>query len=109
MENENNEKRNAEKEPVERTVFPPSVFVVSALALFILGIAGMFSAASSDNLTLLAKYFAAAFFLAPAVLIYPLVRYFVGEGKPVISALISALFGAWVQSGVKKVVQKERK
>ena len=109
MENENNEERTAQEEPVESAVLPPSVFVVSALVSFILGIAGMFSAADSDNLTLLAIYFAVTFFLAPALLIYPLVRFFVGEGKPVISAIISALFGAWVQSSVKNMAQKERK
>jgi len=96
-------------EPVENRILPPWVFVVSALASFILGIAGMFHEADSDTYTLFGMYFAATFFLAPALLIYPVVRFFVGEGKPVISALISALFGAWVQSSVKKIGQNDRK
>ena len=109
MENENNEKRFAQEEPVKNWSLPPSVFVVSALVLFILGMAGMISEVDSDTHNLLVIYFAVTFFLAPALLIYPLVRFFVGEGKPIVSAIISALFGAWVQSSVKKMAQKERK
>ena len=109
MENEYNEKRTAQEEPVENRILPPSVFVVSALVIFILGMVGIFSEVNSDTHTLLVIYFAVTFFLAPALLIYPLVRFFVGEGKPVISAIISALFGAWVQSSVKNLAQKERK
>ena len=104
-----NEKRTAQDNPVTNRIFSPSVFVISALVFFILGMAGIISEVDSDTHSLLAIYFAVTFFLAPSLLIYPVVRFFVGEGKPVVSAIISALFGAWVQSSVKKVAEKERK
>ena len=88
---------------------PAIAFVVTALALFVLGVAGMFFAAQEDSTKLLGLYFSMAFFLAPAVLVYPAIRFFVGEGKPLTAAVLSAIFGAWVQSSIKNLSAQDKK
>jgi hypothetical protein len=61
---------------------------------------------SNDNYKLLALYFSLSFLVAPAVLIYPVFRYILGDGKAELSAILSALFGYYVQSSVKKKMDK---
>jgi len=85
---------------------PAWVFGYSALALFVIGIIGMGVELSNDEYKYLLLYFALSFFLAPAVLIYPVFRFILGEGKTEISAILSALFGYYIQSTIKKKMDK---
>lgn len=78
----------------------------SALTLFIIGIVGMGVELSNDDFKALFLYFSLSFFLAPAVLIYPVFRFIFGEGKTGIAAILSAIFGYYVQSSVKKKMDK---
>ena len=85
---------------------PAWVFGYSALASFIIGIIGMGVELSNDELKYLLFYFSLSFLLAPALLIYPVFRYALGEGKEGIAAFLSALFGFYVQSSIKKKMDK---
>jgi hypothetical protein len=85
---------------------PAWVFVYSALASFIIGVIGMGVELSNDEFKYLLLYFLLSFFLAPALLIYPVLRYALGEGKTGIAAFLSALFGYYVQSSIKKKMDK---
>lgn len=85
---------------------PAWVFGYSALALFIIGIVGMGVELSNDDFKILFLYFSLSFFLAPAILVYPVFRFFLGEGKTEISTILSALFGNYVQSSIKKRIDK---
>ena len=88
------------------TKMPAWVFGYSALASFIMGIIGMGVELSNDEYKYLLLYFSLSFFLAPALLIYPVFRYVLGEGKTEISAILSAIFGYYVQSSIKKKMDK---
>ncbi len=85
---------------------PAWVFGYSALTSFIVGIIGMGVELSNDEYKYLLLYFSLSFFLAPALLIYPVLRYALGEGKTGIAAFLSALFGYYVQSSIKKKMDK---
>ena len=88
------------------TKIPAWVFGYSALASFIVGIIGMGVELSYNEYKYLLLYFSLSFFLAPALLIYPVIRYTLGEGKTGIAAILSALFGYYVQSSIKKKMDK---
>ena len=85
---------------------PAWVFGYSALASFIIGIIGMGVELSNDEYKYLLLYFSLSFFLAPALLIYPVFRYVLGEGRTGIAAILSALFGYYFQSSIKKKMDK---
>ena len=85
---------------------PAWVFGYSALASFIIGIFGMGVELFNDEYKYLLLYFALSFFLAPVLLIYPVFRLVLGEGKAGIAAIASALFGYYVQSSIKKKMDK---
>ena len=85
---------------------PAWVFGYSALTSFIIGIIGMGVELSNDEYKVLLLYFSLSFFLAPALLIYPVFRYVLGEGRAGITAILSALFGYYFQSSIKKKMDK---
>ena len=82
------------------------VFGYSALTSFVIGIIGMGVELANDEYKYLLLYFSLSFFLAPALLIYPVFRFVLGEGKTEISAILSAIFGYYVQSSIKKKMDK---
>ena len=84
------------------TNIPSWVFGYSALLLFVIGVIGMWVELSSKDSEYLTLYFSFSFFLAPAILIYPVFRFVLGEGKAGLSAILSAVFGYYIQSKVKK-------
>ena len=84
---------------------PGWVFGYSGLASFIIGIIGMLSEIHSEEVKILMLYFSLSFFLAPALLIYPIFRVLTGEGKKELAVILSALFGFYVQSSVKDKIK----
>ena len=94
------------EELMSETQTPASVFVFSALASFIIGIIGMGIALSDDDFDYIVLFFSLSFFLAPALIIYPVFRNVLGEEKTGIAVLLSALFGYYVQSSIKKKMDK---
>jgi hypothetical protein len=84
------------------------VFCCAAVAAFWFGFYGMVELSTNDRDFL--PYLALALFLTPALLVYPLIRLLVGEGKPVLTAVLAALFGGlfsqYVQSRVKSKTDK---
>lgn len=101
---EEDETSSAELTP--ETNIPAWVFGYSALASFIIGIIGMGVELSNDEDKYLLLYFSLSSLLAPALLVYPVFRYVLGEGKTGISAILSALFGYYVHSSIKKKMDK---
>ena len=94
-----------ETEPTSKTI-PGWVFGYSGLVSFIIGIIGMISEIQTEEMKILMLYFSLSFFLAPALLIYPVFRVLTGEGKKELAAILSALFGIYVQSSVKDKIKK---
>lgn len=99
-----------EDSPAEKlalcTKIPSWVFGYSALASFVAGILGMAIELSDEEMKYLFLYFSLSFLLAPALLVYPIFRYVLGEGKTGLSAILSALFGYYFQSNIKKKMDK---
>jgi hypothetical protein len=86
---------------------PVWVFAYSSLASFILGLIGMGLEISSGNYSnYFLLYFSLSFFLAPSLFVYPVFRFILGEGKTEISAILATVFGYYVQSGIKKKIDK---
>lgn len=86
---------------------PGSVFGYSALVSFIVGIICIGVELSTDqDVRLFMLYFSLSFLLAPALLIYPLIRMLLGDGKTGLAAFLSGLFGLYVQSSIKKKLDK---
>lgn len=86
---------------------PGSLFGYSSLFLFVAGIIGMVVELSTDqNARLFMLFFSLSFFFAPALLIYPVIRMLLGDGKTGLAAFLSTLFGLYVQSSVKKKLDK---
>ncbi len=100
------EDESSTEEPANQNKIPAWVFGYSALASFIIGIIGIGIELSNDHLNNILLFFSLSFFLAPALLIYPVFRYVLGEGKTGIAAFLSALFGYYIQSEIKKKMDK---
>ncbi len=96
---------NSQGQDMEQKI-PSWVFGYSALASFIIGLIGMGVELSSEEQKYLLLYFSISIFLAPSLLIYPFIRILLGEGKPFLAAITSALFGGYVQSSIKKKMDK---
>lgn len=92
---------DAEVRPTN-TAIPGRYFAYSAIAVFIGGVVGMATELDSEEIKYLLIYFSMSFFVAPALLIFPVIRLFIGEEKTGLAAFLSALFGYYVQSSVKK-------
>ena len=83
------------------------IFVCSSLISFAVGFIGMGIEIYNGNYSnYFLLYFSLSFFLAPALLVYPVFRFVLGEGKTEISAILSAIFGYYVQAGIKKKLNK---
>ena len=87
-------------------VIPGSYFAFSAITIFVLGIIGMATELDGKDMNYLLLYFAMSFFIAPAILVYPVIRLLLGEEKTGFSAFISTLFGYYIQSSIKKRMDK---
>ena len=94
------------EELANQNKIPAWVFGYSALASFIIGIIGMGIELSKDDINGVLLFFSLSFFLAPALLTYPVFRHVLGEGKTGTATFLSALFGYYIQSEIKKKMDK---
>lgn len=86
---------------------PGSVFCYSAMVIFFVGIIGMWvELTTSQSQFLFGLYFSLSFLLSPALLAYPIIRWFLGDGHTGLAALLSGLFGWYIQSAIKKKLNK---
>lgn len=77
---------------------------------FVLGLVGMFLALDDRGplAGYLMTFFSLSFLVAPALVIYPLFRLITGNRK-MLSAILSGLFGLWVQTKVKSLMDDKSK
>jgi len=85
----------------KNNAIPGRYFAYSAIAVFIGGAIGMATELDGKNINYLLLYFSMSFFLAPALLVFPVIRMFTGEEKTGLAAFLSALFGYYIQSSIK--------
>ena len=98
--------RTDEKTLPTKKALPGRYFAYTATTIFFGGIIGMATELHSEDVKYLILYFSMSFFLAPALLIFPIIRMFVGEEKKGLAAFLSTLFGYYVQSNIKKRMDK---
>lgn len=90
--------------PVSRLRIPGPVFMSGGLVLFIYGFFELMKA-NDESLML---WFSVTFALAPAIFIYPVMRFFFAP-KTGLAVGASALFGLVVQEVIKSQINKDNK
>ena len=91
---------------VIKPAIPTRYFVYISIVLFIVGIIGMAVEASTENIKYLLIYFSLSFFIAPAFMVYPIIRSFLGDEDSILAAILSMAFGHYFQSNIKKWINK---